>query len=148
MREKMSADPAPLTNTHCAIDRRLVGEPVELGAGHAVAALVTLPEMAADERDLVHGGFVFGLADYAAMLAVNDPYVVLGGAEVRFSKPVRVGERLLARAVVAAAEGRRSSVDVEVRRDGEAGEVVMAGTFVCFTLDRHVLDTAAKREGP
>jgi acyl-coenzyme A thioesterase PaaI-like protein len=134
-----------LPNTHRAIDRRLVGEPVELSAGRATVALVTLPEMAADERGLVHGGFVFGLADYAAMLAVNDPNVVLGSAEVRFSKPVRVGERLTARAVVAAAEGRRAQVGVEVLRDGE---VVMAGTFSCFTLDRHVLDTVAKREEP
>lgn len=39
----------------------------------------------------------FGLADYAAMLAVNEPTVVLGKAEVRFLKPVKVGERLLAR---------------------------------------------------
>jgi acyl-coenzyme A thioesterase PaaI-like protein len=127
----------PLPNTHLAIDRRLVGEPVAIGEGSATAALLTLPEMAADERGLVHGGFVFGLADYAAMLAVNDPNVVLGGAEVRFSKPVRVGERLAASAVVEQTEGRRSVVRVEVLRDGQA---VMVGTFSCFTLDRHVLD--------
>jgi acyl-coenzyme A thioesterase PaaI-like protein len=44
--------------------------------------------MAADQRGLVHGGFTFGLADYAAMVAVNDPNVVLGAAEVRFLAPV------------------------------------------------------------
>jgi acyl-coenzyme A thioesterase PaaI-like protein len=130
-------------NTHRAIDRRLVGEPVEIGEGRATAALVTLPEMAADERGLVHGGFVFGLADYAAMLAVNDPNVVLGGAEVRFSKPVRVGERLAAHAVVEQADGRRSKVHVEVLREGEA---VMSGTFSCFMLDRHVFDPMIQRE--
>jgi acyl-coenzyme A thioesterase PaaI-like protein len=129
-------------NTHLAIDRRLVGEPVEIGEGRATAALVTLPEMAVDDRGLVHGGFVFGLADHAAMLAVNDPNVVLGGAEVRFSKPVRVGERLTASAVVEQTEGRRSLVRVEVLRDGQA---VMAGTFSCFTLDRHVLDKEERR---
>jgi acyl-coenzyme A thioesterase PaaI-like protein len=127
-------------NTHLAIDRRLVGEPLEIGQGTAAAALVTLPEMAADDRGLVHGGFVFGLADYAAMLAVNDPNVVLGGAETRFLKPVTVGEELLARARVEETNGRKSRVVVEVLRDGE---VVMAGTLTCFILDRHVLD----REG-
>jgi hypothetical protein len=35
--------------THLAIDRRLVGEPLELGAGTARAALTLLPEMAADD---------------------------------------------------------------------------------------------------
>lgn len=32
--------------------------------------------MAADEYRLVHGGFIFGLADYAVMLAINEPTVV------------------------------------------------------------------------
>lgn len=129
-----------LPNTHLAIDRRLVGEPLEIGEGMASVALVTIAAMAADDRGLVHGGFVFGLADYAAMLAVNHPNVVLGGAETRFLKPVTVGERLLARARVEETDGRKSRVAVEVLRHGDA---VMTGTLTCFTLDRHVLD----REG-
>jgi acyl-coenzyme A thioesterase PaaI-like protein len=66
--------------------------------------------MAADDRGLVHGGFVFGLADHAAMLAVNDPFVVLGSAEVRFLRPVVVGERLVAEARVGEVAGRKSRV--------------------------------------
>ena len=123
--------------THLAIDRRLVGEPVALVDGSASASLTTTAEMAADARGLVHGGFVFGLADYAAMLAVNDPNVVLASSEARFLKPVQVGESLLAQAVVKEADGRKSRVQVEIQR-GE--ELVMTGTFVCYTLDRHVLD--------
>ncbi|HYO14167.1 MAG TPA: PaaI family thioesterase [Thermoanaerobaculia bacterium] len=129
-----------LPNTHLAIDRRLVGEPLEIGEGTATVALVTIPEMAADDHGLVHGGFVFGLADYAAMLAVNHSHVVLGGAETRFLQPVTVGERLLARARVEETNGRKSRVAVEVLREGV---LVMTGTLTCFTLDRHVLD----REG-
>jgi acyl-coenzyme A thioesterase PaaI-like protein len=130
-----------LPQTHLAIDRRLVGEPMALGEGSATVALVTLPEMAADDRGLVHGGFVFGLADYAAMLAVNHPYVVLGSAEVRFLKPVAVGERLVAQATIGETDGRRSRVNVEVRRGEQA---VLSGSFVCFTLERHVLDRGGK----
>lgn len=92
--------------------------------------------MAADEAGLVHGGFVFGLADYAAMLAVNHPHVVLAGAAVRLHKPVAVGERLVAEARVEEGAGRKAKVAVEVLRDGE---VVLSGTFDCVTLDRHVL---------
>ncbi|HVT59496.1 MAG TPA: hotdog domain-containing protein [Thermoanaerobaculia bacterium] len=99
-------------------------------------ALVAAPEMAADAEGLVHGGFVFGLADYAAMLAVNHPFVVLGSAEVRFLLPVAVGERLVASARVTEAAGRKSRVEVEVARGGEA---VMTGVLTCLTLDRHVL---------
>ena len=128
--------------THLAIDPRLAGTLLELGEGSASVVLVTLPEMAADERGLVHGGFVFGLADYAAMLAINHPNVVLGSAEVRFLRPVAVGERLVAGASIEETDGRRSRVRVEVRRGEEA---VMSGSFLCFTLERHVLDEREKR---
>lgn len=123
--------------THEAIDRRLCGEPVEITAGRALLTLTTRPEMAADARGLVHGGFVFGLADYAAMLAVNHPHVVLGKAEMRFLAPVVVGEELVAEATVGEREGAKIPVRVEVRR---AGEPVASGELVCFTPEGHVLD--------
>lgn len=123
-------------NTHPAIDRRLCGVPLELAEGTARVAFTAMPEMAADARGLVHGGFVFGLADYAAMLAVNHPNVVLAGAEVRFLKPVVVGEMLVAEAWVEEGDGRKSRVRVEVLRDGDT---VMSGDFRCVTLARHVL---------
>jgi hypothetical protein len=85
--------------THTAIAPSLCGEPVSLAPGRAVVRLTLTPAMAVDARGLVHGGFVFGLADYAAMLAVNDPFVVLGAADVRFLAPTVVGEILEAEAV-------------------------------------------------
>lgn len=122
--------------THMATSREWVGEPLELAPGTAVARLLTRTEMAADERGLVHGGFAFGLADYAAMLAVNDPYVVLGAAETRFLAPVRVGEMLTARAVVESAEGKKRLVKCSVMTDRE----VLVATFTCFVLPKHVFD--------
>lgn len=123
--------------THERIDHALCGEPVALAPGKAEVRLVTTATMAVDERGLVHGGFVFGLADHAAMLAVNDPNVVLGQAQMRFLRPVRVGEAVVARATVTAEAGKKRTVAVEVVR---AGEVVATGELVCFVLDRHVLD--------
>ena len=127
--------------THLALDRGLCGTPIALAEGVAEVELVTLPAMAADEHGLVHGGFVFGLADHAAMLAVNDPLVVLARAEVDFLRPVRVGERLHASAAVAGGGGKRREVECTVR--GAAGEV-MRGRFACVIPGRHVL---ASRDG-
>lgn len=98
--------------------------------------LSTTPRMRADEHGLVHGGFVFGLADHAAMLAINHPNVVLGSSNVRFERPVVVGDLLVARARRRPAEGKKQIVDVEVLRDDT---VVMRGEFVCFTPEHHVL---------
>lgn len=99
--------------------------------------------MAADDRGLVHGGFVFGLADYAAMVAVGDPNVVLGAAESRFTAPVRVGETVIATAE-ASGEGKKRTVTVSasVNQPGD-GREVFRGTFTCFVLDQHVLDKEA-----
>jgi acyl-coenzyme A thioesterase PaaI-like protein len=127
----------PTPRTHLAIDRRLVGEPVALAPGHARVRLETTREMAADERGLVHGGFVFGLADYAAMLAVDEPNVVLASAECRFLAPVLAGELVEAVAERVAGEGKRQRLRVVVHR----GEVlVFEGDFVAAVPGRHVLD--------
>jgi acyl-coenzyme A thioesterase PaaI-like protein len=124
-------------NTHEKADPRLLGTPVLLEKGTAVIELTATEEMAVDDRGLVHGGFTFGLADYAAMLAVNDPLVVLGSADVKFTAPVKVGESMVATGVVEAVDGRRRDISVEV----SVGEkVVLEGTMACYVLQRHVLD--------
>jgi acyl-coenzyme A thioesterase PaaI-like protein len=103
-------------NTHEKADPRLLGLPVLIKKGTALVELTATEEMAVDDRGLVHGGFTFGLADYAAMLAVNDPLVVLGSADVKFTEPVKVGESMLATGVVEAVEGRRRSLGGGLRR--------------------------------
>lgn len=133
--------------THRQLDPVLCGEPVDVVPGEAEVALDARPEMAADEHGLVHGGFVFGLCDHAAMLAVNEPNVVLVRAEVRFVAPVAVGERMTARARVesAGAGGKRPVVEAAVR----VGErTVFHGTFHCAVPSRHVLDREEGEEGP
>ncbi|MBW2685240.1 MAG: PaaI family thioesterase [Deltaproteobacteria bacterium] len=112
--------------THLQADPHLCGTPVELGQGSARVALDAVDSMVVDAQGLVHGGFVFGLADYAAMLAVNDPNVVLGAAQTRFLKPVTVD-----------AGGGKHEVRVEATVNSEK---VFEGTFTCFVLERHVLD--------
>jgi acyl-coenzyme A thioesterase PaaI-like protein len=123
--------------THHGIDRRLCGEPTAIEADRAVVALTATAEMAADDRGLVHGGFVFGAADYAAMLAVNHPNVVLGSAEVRFLAPVVVGEVVVATATVAERAGRKQRVEVSAAVGDRA---VFSGVLTTFVLDAHVLD--------
>lgn len=128
-------------NTHPSIDASLCGGVVSLAPGVAEVELRTDARMAADLRGLVHGGFVFGAADYAAMLAINDPNVVLGAANVMFTAPVRVGEPVFVRAELRAPKlgekGRKREVAVVAHVHATR---VFEGTFTCFVLDKHVLD--------
>lgn len=124
--------------THNLTSKSLVGEPIKIGKGYAEVKLKTDEEMIVDEYKLVHGGFTFGLADYAAMLAVNEPTVVLGKAEVRFTRPVKLGDEMIAKAEVQEDLGKKKIVFVEVFN--QKGEKVFEGTFYCYVLDKHVLE--------
>ena len=124
-------------NTHHKINQSLCGRPVRVEENICVIEFKASETMAADDSGLVHGGFIFGLADYAAMLAVNHPNVVLGGSQVRFLKPVKVGEAVMAEAIVTASDGKKRMVSVTVKR-GE--DLVFEGEFTCFVPPKHVLD--------
>lgn len=122
--------------THKKIDQGLCGTPLALEEGFSQVELLTIESMAADDTGLVHGGFIFGLADYAAMIAVNHPNVVLGAADAKFLKPVRVHETVVAEARVVSEKGKKRAVQVRVEA---AGDAVFEGEFTCFVLDQHVL---------
>lgn len=124
-------------DTHRQIDPALCGQPLYVEDGNSGVELVTTPQMAADQQGLVHGGFIFSAADYAAMIAVNHPHVVLGASDVKFLKPVRVGETVMVRAKVREVKGKKYWVSVSADKDGEE---IFQGMFTCFVLDKHVLD--------
>lgn len=124
------------SNTHLSISSELVGEIQQLQQGQSVIKLVTLPSMVADDFGLVHGGFIFGLADYAAMLAVNEPTVVLGSADSRFIAPVKAGDAPIATAIVIEQKGKKYTVECMVKVNDKP---VYSGTFTCFVVDKHVL---------
>ena len=122
--------------THEEIDSKLCGNPINVKPDFSRIELRTNDAMKVDKQGLVHGGFVFGLADYAAMLAVNDPNVVLGGADVKFLKPVKAGETVIAEAKTTSKKDKKHIVSVIVHQNDEA---VFSGVFTCFVLDKHVL---------
>lgn len=124
--------------THHLAHQPLLGTPIEVIDGEkAVVKLVGIENMVVDDHGLVHGGFTFGLADYAAMLAVNDPNVVIVGANVSFVAPVQRGDVMIAEALVAEVRNKKRVVNVVINvRD----ETVFRGELTCFVLEKHVLD--------
>jgi acyl-coenzyme A thioesterase PaaI-like protein len=123
-------------NTHLKIDNRLCGDVVKIEKDLAEVHLVTIPEMAADQEGLVHGGFIFGAADFAAMCAVNEPNVVLGSSECRFLAPSRVGDVIKFEARILEREGTKASVEVI----GTSGDrPVFTARFKTVVTKEHVL---------
>ncbi|MBW1862252.1 MAG: PaaI family thioesterase, partial [Deltaproteobacteria bacterium] len=102
--------------THKKIDQELCGRPLLVEEGFSRVELHTDKRMAVDESGLIHGGFIFSLADYSAMIAVNHPNVVLGAADVKFLRPVKTDETVIAEARVDFREGKKQKVCVTVKR--------------------------------
>ncbi len=123
-------------NTHLNINTSLCGKVTKLQENHAEVLLHTTQQMSADEQGLVHGGFIFGAADYAAMSAVNDPYVVLGSSSSKFMAPVKVGDTVLCQAEVVSEKGKKKVVEVQAFANEK---LVFEGTFTTFVLDKHIL---------
>ena len=92
--------------------------------------------MLADKHGLIHGGFIFSAADYAAMLAVNERNVVLVGSDCQFLSPVKFGDIVNFTAKVRHKEGRKRNVRVT----GHVLDIkVFDGEFKTVVTERHVL---------
>ena len=123
--------------THNKISQNLCGTPIKLENEYCLVELKTSECMVADEAGLVHGGFIFGAADYAAMLAVNHQNVVLGSANVKFCSPVKMGNVIKFEATVKEKEAIKRIVEV-IGYDGDSK--VFSGEFICYILEKHVLE--------
>ncbi|OHD80949.1 MAG: thioesterase [Sulfuricurvum sp. RIFCSPLOWO2_02_43_6] len=123
-------------NTHERINTIYSGEIVKLQIGYAKVSLETTEVMRADEVGLVHGGFIFSAADFAAMAAVNEPNVVLASCNCLFLAPVRIGDIVTFEASEHQKEGRKRNVSVK----GYVHEIkVFEGDFKTVVTERHVL---------
>lgn len=123
-------------NTHEKINRIYSGEILKLEVGYAKVLLETNEAMRADEVGLVHGGFIFSAADFAAMASVNEPNVVLASCNCLFLAPVRVGDSVTFEATEHQTEGRKRNVSVR----GFVHEIkVFEGEFKTVVTERHVL---------
>ncbi|MEA3553030.1 MAG: hotdog domain-containing protein [Campylobacterota bacterium] len=124
-------------NTHLELDTSLNGKVVELKDSYSKVELTTTSQMLADAQGLIHGGFIFCAADYAAMSAVNDPYVVLAKSETKFTAPVKLNDIVTLEATITEQNGIKSTVEVVATVEDKT---VFKGVFYTATLDKHVLE--------
>lgn len=123
-------------DTHRRINEDICGEVIVLERGYVELRLTTTPEMVADDEGLIHGGFIFSAADYAAMLAVNEPNVVLVGSNCQFLSPVKFHDEVNFIAKVRHKEGKKRNVNVM----GYVLDIkVFEGEFKTVITDSHIL---------
>lgn len=126
-----------LAEQHVAQPRSLftsevIGELLELQLGRwGLSLLRTGPEMAFSRTGIVRGHYLFAQANSLAVALIDADVVVTGSARVRFLRPVRVGEEVLARAEVTRSRGTKHLVQVTSRCGSEA---VLRGQWVVAAL--------------
>ncbi len=125
-----------LLTTHERINQDLCGEIEKLEHGYVNLKLVTTHEMIADSMGLIHGGFIFSAADFAAMAAVNERNVVLVASDCQFLSPVKFGDIVNFTAKVRHKEGRKRNVHVIAN---VLDIKVFEGEFKTVVTERHVL---------
>jgi len=125
-----------ILNTHENINRELCGEIMRIEQGYVELRLTTSSEMIADDQGLVHSGFIFGAADFAAMAAVNEKNVVLVGCDSHFLSPVKFGDEVNFVARVRHKEGRKRNVYVEAH---VLDIKIFHGEFKTVITEKHVL---------
>jgi acyl-CoA thioesterase len=125
-----------LIGTHDRVNVDLCGEIVLHEKGYVETRLTTNSDMIADDIGLIHSGFIFSAADFAAMLAVNERNVVLVGSNCQFLSPVKFHDEVNFVAKVRHKEGRKRNVNVE----GFVLDIkVFEGEFKTVVTERHVL---------
>jgi len=125
-----------ILTTHNSINQDLNGEILVIEQGYVEIRLTTTPEMVVDKLGLIHAGFIFSSADYAAMVAVNEKNVVLVASDCQFLSPVKLHDEVNFIARVRHKEGRKRNVNVVAYVHDIK---IFEGEFKTVILEKHVL---------
>jgi len=124
--------------THAKIKTSLAGNLTELKKGFAKVVLQTTSEMIVDEFGLIHSGFIFGSAEYAAVACINEENVVVIGCRSKFFAPAKLGDIIEFEAKGRFEEARKREIKVV----GKINEIkVFEGVFQAILLEKHILQT-------
>ncbi|TLD81056.1 PaaI family thioesterase [Helicobacter sp. MIT 05-5293] len=91
----------------------VVGTLTELQRNKAVVQFVPTEKMIMDDSKIIHCGFVFNSASFAAMAAINKKYSVLIAADVKFLAPIELGHEVIFKAEALQSDTKKCEVKVE-----------------------------------
>lgn len=122
--------------------KEIVGDLIDIVIEErAISTLTATEDMAFERTGVVRGHFIFAQADSLAIALVNAPVALTGLANIKFKRPVRVGEKLIAKAEVIRRKGNKLVVLVQTR---VGDDIVFRGKFVVVS----VVSTAGSVSGP
>lgn len=108
----------------------VIGEIIDLQLDESAISILDIKEEHVFSRTkIARGHHVFAQANSLAVAIINDELALTAKANIRFSRPVRVGERIIAKAKVKETGSERSIVEVNSYVEKE---LVFNGEFTMY----------------
>lgn len=107
-----------------------------------ISLLEVTREMVFQKNRIARGHVLFAQANSLAVALVDAEVALTGMAKVVFVRPVNLGERIVAKAVINSKIGNKYSISVTSRSDKE---VVFQGEFRIFAVDNEEGTTGENR---
>lgn len=122
--------------THYDINQSLTGTIEEMEEGYARVNFVATEDMVVDRRGMIHSGFIFGAANYAAMAAVNVSTAILAVSKTNFLAPLSVNDEATFEATALQKDTRKRNIMVV----GYYNNIkFFEGEFTVVVLEHHPL---------
>ena len=113
--------------------KEIVGELIDIVLGErGISMLETTDEMVFERSKVVRGQFIFAQAESLAIALIDADVVLTGLANVKFRRPVTVGEKLVAKGQVMRRRRNHFVVLVETR---SGIDPVFRGKFSVFVVE-------------
>ncbi|AMA72629.1 transcription factor FapR [Aneurinibacillus thermoaerophilus] len=110
----------------------VVGELIHIELDRSGISLLEITEEHIFSRtQIARGHHIFAQANSLAVAVIDADVVLTAAARIRYIRPVRLGEKLVAKATVRETKGDQSKVRVETRVQDE---LVFSGTFRVFRM--------------
>jgi acyl-coenzyme A thioesterase PaaI-like protein len=108
--------------------KEVIGELIDIELGkQGISILVASDEMVFERSHIIRGHFLFAQGNSLAVAVVNSEMALTKTAHVRYYRPVKLDDRVVAKAIVTEIDGNHYSVNVDSRVQDE---LVFRGTYV------------------
>lgn len=124
----------------------VVGEVVDVQLDQSAISILEVNEdLVFTRTHIARGHHIFAQANSLAVAVIDADVVLTAAARIRYVRPVRLGEKLVAKAMVRFTDGEQSKVRVETR---VGNELVFTGTFRVLRIKDFAADSIRKQEEP
>lgn len=111
----------------------IVGDLIDLDLGiSGVSVLTITDDMVNNNMGIARGNYMFAQANSLALALVDAPAALTGVANIKYKKPVYLGERLIAKAKINRIRGNKYFVAVNIRNDESE---VFRAKFIIVSLE-------------